>query len=188
MMRSSVLAVALTAVALSGVVGVASAAPADQAACQTANAAVLVKAQAVVQAAQTLTDSDQTISDALLSNVKTAGVKVDAAVKAIQAVGEGNPIPPGKTADLAAAQLELQAPTKALKDAASSPSLTEALVSAKAALAVAIGDQVAACKETTPAPTPAPTTTAPAPTTTATPAPHTQIRRAPTGPVATGTA
>lgn len=165
------------------------AAPADPVECESANALVLIRAVAVVDVSTKLDASDQAINDALIANVKAAGVKVDSAVKAIQAVGNGLPIPPALTAALAGAQADLQAASKALADATSSPELEKLLAEAKASLAAAIRVQLGACAEekTTPAPT---TTVTPPPTTVVVPAPpaQTQITRAPGGSVDTGTA
>lgn len=190
--------VALTAITITGTALAApQTAPADPVACETANAQVLIRAAAVVTASDALDASDATINDILIERVRTAGIKVDAAVKAIQALGEGAVIPAALVTALATAQAELQTASTALDDAAPSPALSEALVAAKAALAVAIGVQARVCAEPAPAPTttPPPTTT-PAPTATPDettprrrverPARTRQFERVPTGSVATG--
>lgn len=199
MMHRNLLITTLAVTTLAVLVPVATAAaavPTDRVACEQANAAVLIKAKAAVTAGEALDASDTTINDTLIAAVLAAGVKVDSAVKAIQALGVGVVISTKLQADLVSAQDDLQAATKALNDAASSPELEAALVKAKVALALAIKVQAQACAEgSPPAPAPAPVTTPHTPVVVPTPAttprtpvvvPAPQITEIPRGSVATG--
>lgn len=146
----------------------APAASADPVACESANAAVLVRAVAVVQAAEKLDASDATINDALLADVKAAGKALDDAIKASQALPATATDAAREAARVAVARAnaQLQDATRLLNDAAPSPALSAALDEAKAALAAALAVQVKACANVAP---PTTTTTAPPTTTTAPP-------------------
>lgn len=184
MNRTAQLVSAAALVAFVAFAPAAFAAPQDPVACEQANAAVLIKAVAVVQAAENLDASDTTINDALIANVKSAGEKVDDAVAALDALPADAPaaVRAPLQAALAAAQAELQQATKLLDDAASSPDLSDVLVKAKAALGAAIDVQVKVCAEA-----PAPTAT-PAPTASPAPVadPPSQVTAVPRGAVETG--